>query len=149
MGPGDEEFEQLREQLYSRYDHTALDNALDLAGPQFYERLEWLEASIGQEWVAGFMKWVYGTVYDREVLDMRTRELVVIGEHVVLGNDRALGTHINSALRHGVDPREIVEVILNTAVYNGFPMAHHALAVFYKAQQAFETEAQTAAARGA
>ena len=79
----------------------------------------------------------------RRVLDRRTRELVTIGEHVVLGNDRAMTNHMKSDLKAGATREEIIEVCLNSAVYNGFPKAHPGLAVFYKAEQEYIEEAKS------
>jgi alkylhydroperoxidase/carboxymuconolactone decarboxylase family protein YurZ len=128
-----------RKKLYDRYDKDALDRGYHIGGDKFLERIAELD-ELDPAWTKGFVDWVYGTVYRRRVLDPKTRELVTIGEHVVLGNDRAMTTHMKSALRNGATREEIIEVCLNSAVYNGFPKAHHGLAVFYKAEKEYLAE---------
>jgi alkylhydroperoxidase/carboxymuconolactone decarboxylase family protein YurZ len=135
--------QSVRDDLYARFDNEALDTGYDIGGDKFLERVAELDG-LDTEWAQGFVNWVYGTVYRRRVLDRRTRELVTIGEHVVLGNDRAMTTHMKSALKAGATREEIIEVCLNSAVYNGFPKAHHGLAVFYKAEQEYLEENKSA-----
>jgi 4-carboxymuconolactone decarboxylase len=129
----------VRDDLYARFNKDALDTGYDIGGDKFLERIAELD-QLDTQWTAGFLNWVYGTVYRRQVLDRRTRELVTVGEHVVLGNDRAMITHMKSALRGGATREEIIEVCLNSAVYNGFPKAHHGLAMFYKAESEYLKE---------
>ena len=128
-----------REYLYSKYDNDALDSGYASGREGFLSRLEELDG-IDEAWAKGFVEWVYGQVYTRRVLDPKTRELVAVGEHVVLGNDRAMTTHMKAALRYGATPEEIREVCLHTTVYNGFPMGHHGLEMFDKALAAHNAE---------
>jgi alkylhydroperoxidase/carboxymuconolactone decarboxylase family protein YurZ len=60
-------------------------------------------------------------MYNRSVLDDRTRVLIVIGECCVLDEQIQLPNHIRSALRMGATPREILEVILQSHIYAGMP----------------------------
>lgn len=129
----------VRDRLYAKYSKDALDTGFDIGGEKFLERIAELD-ELDQQWTDGFLNWVYGTIYRRRVLDRRTRELVTVGEHVVLGNDRAMITHMKSALRGGATREEIIEVCLNSAVYNGFPKAHHGLAMFYRAEREYLEE---------
>jgi alkylhydroperoxidase/carboxymuconolactone decarboxylase family protein YurZ len=129
----------VRDDLYARFNKDALDTGIEIGGDGFLGRLIELDG-LDTQWAEGFLNWVYGTVYRRRVLDRRTRELVTVGEHVVLGNDRAMKTHMKAALKFGAKREEIIEVCLNSAVYNGFPKAHHGLAVFYKAEKEYLDE---------
>jgi alkylhydroperoxidase/carboxymuconolactone decarboxylase family protein YurZ len=62
-------------------------------------------------------------MFRRGILDERTRCLVLVGEFVALDEMEELGAHIRTALEQGVAPREILEVILQTTVYFGYPKA--------------------------
>lgn len=71
----------------------------------------------------------YGDVMSRPGLDLRTRELVNIGTLGAMGNCATqLENHIRGALNLGINKSEIVEVILQLAVFVGFPMAFNAMA---------------------
>jgi len=66
----------------------------------------------------------YGDVLARDVLDARTRMLVVVAALAALGTAQPqLTTHMGSALNCGCTREEILEVLLVVAVYAGFPAA--------------------------
>ncbi|MFK8253491.1 carboxymuconolactone decarboxylase family protein [Ancylobacter terrae] len=75
----------------------------------------------------------YGDVYSREGLDLRTRMLATVAGLVCLGHaQRELEVHIGSALNCGATRDEVVETILQMALYAGFPAALDALLVAKK-----------------
>ena len=81
-----------------------------------------------------FANWIidfsYGDVMSRPGLDRRTRQLATIAALTALGNAQPqLRVHITGALNVGCKPQEIVEVILQMAVYAGFPATINALNV--------------------
>ena len=64
----------------------------------------------------------------RTALDMRSREFATVAALTALGNAAPqLKVHINGALNVGCTPAEIVEVMLQMAVYAGFPAAINAI----------------------
>jgi 4-carboxymuconolactone decarboxylase len=79
------------------------------------------------DWIVDFS---YGDVMARPGLDRRSRQLITIGALTTLGNAAPqLKVHIAGALNVGCTPQEIVEAILQMAVYAGFPAAINALGV--------------------
>ena len=79
------------------------------------------------DWIIDFS---YGDVMARPGLDRRTRQLATIAALAALGNAQPqLKVHIEGALNVGCKPQEIVEVILQMAVFAGFPAAINALTV--------------------
>jgi 4-carboxymuconolactone decarboxylase len=78
----------------------------------------------------------YGDIYARPGLDLRARQIATIAALTTLGGaEHELTIHIRSALSIGLTRAEIVEVIMQMAVYAGFPRALSALAA---AKVAFE-----------
>ncbi|MEA2133801.1 MAG: 4-carboxymuconolactone decarboxylase [Solirubrobacteraceae bacterium] len=71
----------------------------------------------------------WGAVWTRDGLDRRTRSCITLAALTVLGNEHELGSHVRAALRSGVTPAEVGEVLLHTAVYAGIPAANSAFAV--------------------
>ena len=71
----------------------------------------------------------FGDVYARPGLGLRERELAVVAALCALGNAAPqLRVHIGAALHVGCQPSEIVEVVMQMAVYAGFPAALNGLA---------------------
>ena len=70
----------------------------------------------------------FGDIYSRPALDLKSREIAVVAALTALGNAAPqLKVHINGALNVGCSKEEIVEVIMQMAVYAGFPAALNGL----------------------
>ncbi len=70
----------------------------------------------------------FAQVYTRPVLDLKTREMLTVAALIVLGYAQAeLKDHIKGALNVGCSREEILEIILQMAVYAGFPAALEAV----------------------
>lgn len=70
-----------------------------------------------------------GDIYARPGLDMRSREIVAITSLATLSDAGSqLRIHIRAATRLGVTKAEIIEILMQTAIYAGFPAALNALA---------------------
>ena len=90
----------------------------------------------------------FGDIYSRPGLDLRTRELAVVAALTALGNAAPqLKVHIHGARNVGCSEQEIVEVIMQMAVYAGFPAAVNGL---FAAKEVFAhpNEAQHRSASG-
>jgi 4-carboxymuconolactone decarboxylase len=70
----------------------------------------------------------FGDIYRRPGLGLKTREMLTVAALTVLGYPQAeLKEHIRGALNVGCTPDEILEIILQMAVYAGFPAALEAV----------------------
>ena len=70
----------------------------------------------------------FGDVYPRSGLDLKTREMLTVAALTVLGYPQGeLKEHIRGALNVGCTRDEILEIILQMAVYAGFPAALEAV----------------------
>lgn len=74
-------------------------------------------------------RYAWGEVWARDGLDRRTRSAITLAVLTALGREGELELHVRGALRNGLSPDEIGEVILHTAVYAGLPAANAALAL--------------------
>lgn len=82
------------------------------------------------------VEFAFGDVVGRPGLPLRERELATVAALTALGNARPqLERHIEGALNVGATPREVVEVVMQMAVYAGFPAALNGMAV---AKEVFE-----------
>ena len=73
------------------------------------------------------LEFVYGDIYLRPGLALRDRELAAVATLVALGRSSQLPQHLRAALKAGVTPDELREVILQTAAIAGFPPAMNAI----------------------
>lgn len=80
-------------------------------------------------------RYAWGEIWARPGLDRRTRSCVTITALVALGRLDELAMHIRAALRNGLSPEEIAEVLLQTAVYCGVPAANSAFHVFQRVME--------------
>ncbi|MEU4092396.1 alpha/beta fold hydrolase [Streptomyces sp. NPDC026673] len=74
-------------------------------------------------------RYAWGEVWNRPGLDRRTRSVITLTALVAGGHHGELASHTRAALRGGLTPAEIEEVLLHTAVYCGVPAANSAFAV--------------------
>ncbi|QUE76628.1 carboxymuconolactone decarboxylase family protein [Stutzerimonas stutzeri] len=66
----------------------------------------------------------FGDIYQRPGLDLPQRELATVAALTALGHCQPqLAVHIHGALNVGCTPEQVVEVIIQMAVYAGFPAA--------------------------
>ncbi|HTK02692.1 MAG TPA: carboxymuconolactone decarboxylase family protein [Bordetella sp.] len=71
----------------------------------------------------------FGDIYSRPGVGLRERELSVVAALCALGNAAPqLRVHLHAALHVGCTPTEIVEIVMQMAVYAGFPAALNGLA---------------------
>jgi 4-carboxymuconolactone decarboxylase len=74
-------------------------------------------------------RYAWGSVWAREGLDRRTRSAVTLSVLTALGREKEIEMHVRGALRNGLTPAEISEILLHTAVYAGVPAANAAFAI--------------------
>lgn len=82
-------------------------------------------------------RYAWGEIWSREGLDRRSRSCVSLTAVVASGHLGGLAQHVRAALRNGLTPVEIKEVLLQTAVYCGVPAAG---AAFEIAQSVIQEE---------
>ncbi|MEU1158928.1 4-carboxymuconolactone decarboxylase, partial [Streptomyces sp. NPDC005918] len=74
-------------------------------------------------------RYAWGEVWNRPGLDRRSRSCVTLTALVAGGHLDELAFHTRAALRNGLTPAEIKEVLLQAAVYCGVPAANSAFKV--------------------
>jgi len=75
------------------------------------------------------VEFAFGDICSRPGLDLKTREIATVAALTALGTASAqLRVHIKAALNLGCSREEVVETIMQMAVYAGFPAALNGLA---------------------
>ena len=78
----------------------------------------------------------FGDVYSRPGLDLKSREIAAVAALTAMGTATPqLKVHIHAALNVGCSPQEIIEVMIQMAVYAGFPSALNGL---FAAKEVFD-----------
>ena len=83
---------------------------------------------IAPDFARYLIEFPFGDIYARPGLDLRSREIATIAALTALGNAAPqLKVHIAAGLNVGLTQEEITEVIMQMAVYAGFPAALNGL----------------------
>ena len=81
-------------------------------------------------------EFAFGNIYSRPGLSLKTRQLLTIASLATLGTaPLQLKSHIKGALNVGCTKQEIVETLLQMAIYAGFPKSMNAM---YAAKEVFK-----------
>lgn len=95
------------------------------AGERVLESLK----NMAPDFARYLIEFPFGDIYSRPGLDLKSREIAVVAALTALGNATPqLKVHIQGALNVGVSQEEVVETIMQMAVYAGFPAALNGLA---------------------
>ena len=85
-------------------------------------------ADIAPDFATYVFEFPFGDIYSRPGLDLRAREIATIAALAALGNAAPqLKVHIEAGLNVGLSRDEIVEIMMQMAVYAGFPAALNGL----------------------
>ena len=121
--------EQVKADLFARHNDRAMQQGYDLQGEYFLRTVHLLD-ELDADWTEAWLTYVYDYMYGRGVLDDKTRTLIVIGECIAGGHFEQLPNHMRTAITVGADPREILEVCLQSAIYCGMPSMRRAVNAF-------------------
>ncbi len=85
-------------------------------------------ADIAPDFATYLLEFPFGDIYSRPGLTVRDREIATIAALAALGNAAPqLKVHVAAGLNVGLSRQEIVEVLMQMAVYAGFPAALNGL----------------------
>jgi 4-carboxymuconolactone decarboxylase len=113
-------------ETHSRYER-GLAKLREIDGEAGERVLQSLEG-IAPDFARYLIEFPFGDIYSRPGLDLKSREIAVVAALTALGNaSPQLKVHIQGALNVGVTRTELIEVIMQMAVYAGFPAALNGL----------------------
>jgi 3-oxoadipate enol-lactonase/4-carboxymuconolactone decarboxylase len=74
-------------------------------------------------------RYAWGDIWSRPGLARRERSVAVLTALIALGHHEELAMHLRAAIRNGLTQDEIIEVILQSAIYCGVPAANTAFRI--------------------
>jgi 3-oxoadipate enol-lactonase/4-carboxymuconolactone decarboxylase len=69
-------------------------------------------------------RYAWGTIWTRPGLDYRTRRMIALAVAAALGRWEEFALHVRAGLAHDLEPCDLKEVLLQTAIYAGVPAAN-------------------------
>jgi len=101
----------------------------EVLGDEHVDRAQQSASEFSAPFQAFITQTAWGEVWSRPGLDRRTRSCVTLALLCALRAEGELPLHVRGAIRNGLTPDEIREVLLHTAVYAGVPAANAAFAI--------------------
>lgn len=96
------------------------------AGERVIESLKDIAPDLGRY----IIEFPFGDIYSRPGLDLKSRQIATVAALTSLGNAQPqLKVHIHGALNVGCTREEVVEVIIQMAVYAGFPAVLNGISI--------------------
>ena len=112
-----------------------LERLRELSGETGEAVLRRLE-DISPDFAKYLVEFPFGDLYSRPELSLRDRQIATISALVALGHAQPqLKVHVRAGLNVGLTEDEITEIIMQMAVYAGFPAALNAL---FSAKEVFD-----------
>jgi 4-carboxymuconolactone decarboxylase len=117
-----------------------------LLGEDYIERLgrEVYDDPIMQKFAEVATENVFGALWTRPGLDLKTRALVCVVSDAATGREPELGLHLRMARRQGWTEDELIEVLLHLSGYVGVPIIRESMLVAKRVFAEMRAEAGTA-----
>jgi 4-carboxymuconolactone decarboxylase len=114
--------------MSDRY-RRGIDIAEKLASDKIAHFVKSGVAEVAPDFARMVIEFAFGDIYARDALNLKSRELIAIAALAASGNaGQQLRVHVESAASCGISKAEVVEVLMQIALYAGFPAALKALA---------------------
>lgn len=109
-----------RQALMDKYGWEGISAGLRLQPTHHVEGVTTLDR-VDQNFLSLWLKLIYAGLYERKILDDKTRLLCMVGICTVIDEQAQAYNHQKAALRLGATPREVLEVTLQSTIYCGMP----------------------------
>ncbi len=88
-------------------------------------------------------RYAWGDIWARPGLSRAERSLVTLSVLAALQHEGEVAMHVRAALRNGLTPEQIREVLLQVAIYAGVPTGNRAFAVAQRVLDDIKNENKT------
>jgi 4-carboxymuconolactone decarboxylase len=101
----------------------------EVLGDEHVDRAEGDKSGFTADFQALITRYGWGSVWARPGLDRRARSVATLTALLAMRNWDEFAMHVRAARRIGLTVDEIAEVIMQSAIYCGVPVANHGFAV--------------------
>ena len=105
----------------------------EVLGDEHVDRAAANAGEFGAPWQEFITRYAWGDIWSRPGLSRAERSLVTLAVLAAMQHEHELAMHVRAALRNGLTPEQIREVLLQVAVYTGVPVANRAFPVAQRA----------------
>jgi len=105
----------------------------EVLGDEYVDRAVAATTAFTEPFQDFITRYAWGDVWSRPGLSRAERSLVTLAVLAALHHERELAMHVKAALRNGLTPEQIQEVLLQVAVYAGVPAANRAFPIAQRA----------------
>ena len=102
---------------------AGMDIRRDMFGPEGAEKRVEAASSFNRPFEDLVTQYCFGEVWTRPLIDRKTRSMLTIAILAVLSRPNQLKSHVQGAIKNGVTPEEIREVLIHVMIYGGVPAA--------------------------
>ncbi len=102
----------------------------EVLGPAHVDRATAGVDDVTRDFQEMITRYAWGGIWTREGLSRRERSMITLTALIARGHHEELAMHLRAAVRNGLTQQEIVEVLLQSAVYCGVPDANTAFRVY-------------------
>ncbi|WP_216907399.1 4-carboxymuconolactone decarboxylase [Nocardia noduli] len=108
---------------------TGMSIRRQVLGDAHVDRAEAAKSPFTQDFQSLITRYAWGEIWARPGLDRRTRSAITLTALLANGHWSEFEMHVRAARRNGMTAEEIAEVILQSAIYLGVPVANHGFAL--------------------
>lgn len=101
----------------------------EVLGDAHVDRAEAARSRFNADFQSLITRYAWGEIWSRSGLDRRTRSIVTLTALLANRHWSEFEMHVRAAKRNGLTDEEIAEVILQSAIYCGVPVANHGFTV--------------------
>jgi alkylhydroperoxidase/carboxymuconolactone decarboxylase family protein YurZ len=120
-----------REKLRGKHGWLGVATGLRLRPKHHLNILDYLD-SLDEDFADLWVNFAYRDMYSRFIVDDKTRLLCMVGDCMAVGETTQARAHMRGSMRAGANPREVMEVILQSCTNFGMPTMLRGLGVFVK-----------------
>jgi 3-oxoadipate enol-lactonase/4-carboxymuconolactone decarboxylase len=96
----------------------------EVLGSEHVDRAAATTTDFNRDFQEMITRYAWGTIWARPGLDRRTRRLLVLAITAATGRWEEFRLHVRAGMKHELEPCDLEEVLLQTAVYAGIPAAN-------------------------
>jgi 4-carboxymuconolactone decarboxylase len=87
-------------------------------------------------------EWCWGEIWTRDGLDLKTRSVLNLGMIMALNRPTEFKIHVRGGLNNGLTRQQVVEIVLQGAIYCGAPASLDAMRIAQSVFDELDAEAQ-------